>query len=67
MTERLTRAQRDMLAHLKDGPKLAGAWDFSGSRVSAQLIAKGLVESCDHPTVVDRRSGAPAKAYRLAS
>lgn len=62
---KLTTKQRDMLAALEGGPKLAGRWDFSGSPVPGQLRRLGLIEKCDHPDVMDRRTGFHAEAYRL--
>lgn len=62
---KLSPKQRDMIRRLGKGPQLAGHWDFSGSRVPGQLRKLGLIKRCDHPTVIDRRTGFPAEAYCL--
>lgn len=59
--ERLARSERPVLERAILG---------SGGRTSlivAALRRAGYVEKCDHPSVIDRRSGYPAEALRLTN
>lgn len=62
MAKMRASAQKRMLEDLLSGPK--PMIRYVGS-VADKLLDKMMICRCDHPTIIDRRSGLAADAYAI--